>query len=265
MNTFSLNRASNAAPKVLETEVLIIGGGITGTGIMRDLALRGIRSILIDKRDLCAGASGGNHGLLHSGGRYVSTDLEAAIECRQEGALLKHLAPPMHRDHRWPVCCRQKAMIRLLLIPFRHCARKQVLTAKNWIWRRPNSWKPLLSDDLVRAIRVPDATVDPFHLAQLHVAHAAQLVGSVYLPHTEVSGFSSVDGGNCCRPMHRSPQPKHADHPGASICQRRWCLVDGRCPIGRLSGCALAVRQRHLAGHHGPAHPACCQSSAATR
>ncbi len=93
MNTNSLNRASNAVPKVLETEVLIIGGGVTGTGIMRDLALRGIRSILIDKRDLCAGASGGNHGLLHSGGRYVSTDLEAAIECRQEGALLKRLAP----------------------------------------------------------------------------------------------------------------------------------------------------------------------------
>ena len=54
--------------ETFETEVLIIGGGVTGTGVMRDLALRGIHCLLIDRRDLNAGASGGNHGLLHSGG-----------------------------------------------------------------------------------------------------------------------------------------------------------------------------------------------------
>ncbi len=60
---------------------------------MRDLALRGIQSLLIDKKDLCAGASGGNHGLLHSGARYASNDLHSAIECREENELLKKLAP----------------------------------------------------------------------------------------------------------------------------------------------------------------------------
>jgi glycerol-3-phosphate dehydrogenase len=76
-----------------ETDVLIIGGGVTGAGIMRDLALRGLRTLLIDKRDLCAGASGGNHGLLHSGARYVSSDPHSAIECRRENQLLKLPAP----------------------------------------------------------------------------------------------------------------------------------------------------------------------------
>ena len=76
----------------LETEVLIIGGGVTGAGIMRDLSLRGIHCILIEKRDLCAGASGGNHGLLHSGSRYVSNDLQSAIECKIEGQILKNIA-----------------------------------------------------------------------------------------------------------------------------------------------------------------------------
>ena len=53
---------SNQAGLVeLETEVLIIGGGVTGTGVMRDLALRGISCLLIDRKDLNAGASGGNH------------------------------------------------------------------------------------------------------------------------------------------------------------------------------------------------------------
>ena len=38
--------------KLLETEVLIIGGGVTGAGIMRDLALRDIHCLLIDRQDL---------------------------------------------------------------------------------------------------------------------------------------------------------------------------------------------------------------------
>jgi len=79
--------------KIVETEVLVIGGGVTGAGIMRDLALRGIHCLLIDRHDLCAGASGGNHGLLHSGARYVSNDQQAAVECRQESDILKRLAP----------------------------------------------------------------------------------------------------------------------------------------------------------------------------
>src|SRR4030066_1561002 len=77
----------------LQTEVLIIGGGATGVGISRDLALRGIPSILLDKGDFASGASGRNHGLLHSGGRYAVSDPEAARECIAENRILRHIAP----------------------------------------------------------------------------------------------------------------------------------------------------------------------------
>ena len=77
----------------METQVLIIGGGITGVGLARDLALRGVSCLLVERRDICAGASGANHGLLHSGARYVRSDPMAAVECREESALLKSLAP----------------------------------------------------------------------------------------------------------------------------------------------------------------------------
>ena len=80
----------------MNTQVLIIGGGATGTGLARDLALRGVDCILAEKRDINAGASGGNHGLLHSGARYIATDPAAAAECRIEGMRLKALAPPTH-------------------------------------------------------------------------------------------------------------------------------------------------------------------------
>ena len=74
----------------LNTRVLIIGGGSTGTGIARDLALRGVQCILAERRDI--------HGLLHSGGRYVFTDQGSATECREEGELLKNLAPHCIED-----------------------------------------------------------------------------------------------------------------------------------------------------------------------
>ena len=77
----------------LQTEVLIIGGGATGVGILRDLSLRGIPSVLIEKGDLASGASGRNHGLLHSGGRYAVSDSEAARECISENKTLRRIAP----------------------------------------------------------------------------------------------------------------------------------------------------------------------------
>ena len=84
--------------KVLTTQVLIIGGGATGTGLARDLALRGVRCLLVEKRDINAGASGGNHGLLHSGARYIASDPAAARECRDEGSIIKRLAPQCVED-----------------------------------------------------------------------------------------------------------------------------------------------------------------------
>ncbi len=77
----------------LHTEVLIVGGGATGVGTARDLSLRGIPCLLIEKGDFTSGASGRNHGLLHSGARYAVSDPEAARECISENRILKRIAP----------------------------------------------------------------------------------------------------------------------------------------------------------------------------
>lgn len=176
-----------------DTEVLIIGGGVTGTGIMRDLALRGFQCLLIERKDLNAGASGGNHGLLHSGGRYASTDWETAAECRIESDILKTLAPECIDDcgglfvavegddpdfaERFP----------------EHCARTgidcQSLTPAEAREREPG-----LSEKVFAAYTVPDATVDPFHITLGNVNHAQKLTDSQYLPHTEVVEFEIKNG-----------------------------------------------------------------------
>ena len=81
-----------AGMKRYETEVIIIGGGVTGAGILRDLSLRGIPAVLVEKDDIAYGASGRNHGLLHSGARYAVKDLESARECVSENRILKKIA-----------------------------------------------------------------------------------------------------------------------------------------------------------------------------
>jgi glycerol-3-phosphate dehydrogenase len=56
------------------SDVIIIGGGATGAGIARDCALRGLSVTLLERHDIATGATGRNHGLLHSGARYAVTD-----------------------------------------------------------------------------------------------------------------------------------------------------------------------------------------------
>jgi len=86
------------AMRKLETEVLVIGGGATGTGVVRDLAMRGFRTILVERRDLSHGTTGRYHGLLHSGGRYVVKDPQAAIECITENKILRKIMPECIED-----------------------------------------------------------------------------------------------------------------------------------------------------------------------
>lgn len=227
----------------LETEVLIIGGGVTGAGIMRDLALRGIHSLLIDKRDLCAGASGGNHGLLHSGGRYVSTDPVAAMECRLENALLKRLAPQcieaagglfvaVEGDDpafagQFPALCRNAGI---------ECEELSPAEARRL--------EPVLSERLFKVCRVPDATIDPFHLAMLNVDHARRINGSVYRPRTEVLRFEMVHGEIRAAICH-----DHLHKRQITIRARQFVNAGGAWAmnIARLAGCA-DVRLRYAKG-----------------
>lgn len=75
----------------LETDVLIIGGGITGLGIARDAAMRGFRIVLLEREELGSGTSGYFHETLHSGARYAVTDPVSAKECFTENIILKRI------------------------------------------------------------------------------------------------------------------------------------------------------------------------------
>ncbi len=81
-------------------DVLIIGGGINGAGIARDLALRGLQVALVEKGDFASGTSSTSTKLIHGGLRYLeSFNLRLVFEsCRERRILQKiaaHLVRPM--------------------------------------------------------------------------------------------------------------------------------------------------------------------------
>jgi glycerol-3-phosphate dehydrogenase len=82
----------------IQTEILVIGGGATGTGVMRDLAMRGFKAVMVEKGDLTHGTTGRYHGLLHSGGRYAVKDPLAAKECIEENRILRRIMPHCIED-----------------------------------------------------------------------------------------------------------------------------------------------------------------------
>ena len=79
--------------KKLDTDVVVIGGGATGVGVLRDLVMRGFRAVLVERGDLGQGTTGRYHGLLHSGGRYVVSDPISARECAEENEVLPTCTP----------------------------------------------------------------------------------------------------------------------------------------------------------------------------
>ncbi|HFQ5113149.1 TPA: anaerobic glycerol-3-phosphate dehydrogenase subunit A [Vibrio vulnificus] len=170
-----------------ETEVVIIGGGATGTGIMRDCSLRGISCILLEKDDIASGTSGRNHGLLHSGARYAVTDSESARECIQENKILKNIA-----RH----CVEQTSGLFITLpeddLAFQDTFIQQCTLAgietKRLTPTQALALEPNVNPALVGAVQVPDGTLDPFRLCASNVLDAKEHGGRIF-NHTQVVGL----------------------------------------------------------------------------
>jgi glycerol-3-phosphate dehydrogenase len=76
-----------------EVDVAVIGGGINGTGVARDFALRGLRVVLFERNDLAYGASGNSSGMIHGGARYMlQAPQVTASSCRDSG-YIQRIAP----------------------------------------------------------------------------------------------------------------------------------------------------------------------------
>jgi len=171
----------------LETQVLIIGGGCTGAGLARDLALRGVQCTLVEKGEVNTGTSGANHGLLHSGARYVSSDAESAIECREEAELLKRLAPHCIEDC-GGLFVAVEGDDEKYIADFPGRSSKCGIPVRELNLKEAFEVEPALSEKSIAVYAVQDASIDPFKLSLENIAQAQQL-GTILHCQTKVVGF----------------------------------------------------------------------------
>ena len=96
MNPFSqLARLDNLRSLAAEPlDLLVIGGGVTGTGIAWDAALRGLRVGMVEKEDFGSGTSGRSARLIHGGLRYLAQfQIGMVYESTRERRTLMRIAP----------------------------------------------------------------------------------------------------------------------------------------------------------------------------
>ena len=221
----------------MQTQVLIIGAGVTGTGLARDLALRGVASIVVDKQDVNAGASGGNHGLLHSGARYIASDPAAAAECHLENRILKQLAPHCIEDT-GGLYVAIAGDDEKYIADFPDMCRRCGIPVRALDLNEARQMEPALAGTIIAAYAVDDATVDPFKLSLDNMASAGRH-GAVLRRHSQVVGFD-IAHGQIHRTMVRDVMTGHIESLEADVvvnASGAWAGV-----VAGLAGVSIAMR-----------------------
>ena len=167
-------------------DVVVVGGGVNGTGIAMDAAGRGLRVLLCEMNDLASATSSSSSKLIHGGLRYLEH-----YECRlvrealaERESLLRnspHIMWPMrfrlpHRAHLRPAW-----MIRTGLFLYDHLAKREVLPGSRSI--RFNESDPL-KPDIVKGFEYSDGWVDDARLVVL-TAKKAQQFGAHIMTRTK--------------------------------------------------------------------------------
>jgi glycerol-3-phosphate dehydrogenase len=162
-------------------DLLVIGGGITGAGVARDAAMRGLRTILVEQSDLGSGTSSRSSRLIHGGLRYLEQgEFGLVLEANRERRILQRIAPhlvwplpfvfPVHRGDRisrWKLAAGM--LLYDLLALFRNVRSHRMLGKRGML-----EAEPMLRDrGLLGGARYYDAQCDD---ARLVIATARSAV-----------------------------------------------------------------------------------------
>ncbi len=171
-----------AAPQPLpdlDCDVLVVGGGINGAGIARDLAGRGWRVVLAEQDDLAAHTSSSSTKLIHGGLRYLEYyEFSLVRKALQEREVLLKSAPHIM----WPLrfvmphdpSMRPAWMIRLGIFLYDHLARREVLPGSQGVNLRTHPVGQPLHDRYRRGFIYSDGWVDDARLVVLNAIDARQ-------------------------------------------------------------------------------------------
>jgi glycerol-3-phosphate dehydrogenase len=159
-------------------DVLVIGGGVNGAGIARDLAGRGWRVLLAERGDLAQATSSNSSKLIHGGLRYLEQyEFRLVREALAEREVLLRIAPHIA----WPMRfvlphrpeMRPRWLIRAGLFLYDNLARRVTLPASESVDCRTHRYGAPLSPAISHAFAYSDAWVEDSRLVLLNARDAA--------------------------------------------------------------------------------------------
>lgn len=147
--------------------------------------------LLIDRGDFCSMTSGGNHGVLHSGARYVCRDPHAAAECARENRILKRIASSCVEQCGGTFLALNEADLAYSEAFEKACMSCAVPAAE--LTPMELREKEPQAADAWRALAVEDGSIDPFQLTFMNVL-AARQAGALAWNHAALIGMTVSDG-----------------------------------------------------------------------
>ena len=180
-------------------DVLVVGGGINGAGIARDLAGRGWRVVLAEQDDLAAYTSSNSTKLIHGGLRYLEHYEFSLVRksLREREVLLKsapHIMWPLRFVMPHDPSMRPAWMIRLGLFLYDHLARRAVLPGSRGVNLRSDPLGAPLNRRFTRGFIYSDGWVDDARLVVL-IALDAQAHGAQILTRTRCASAQRTEHG----------------------------------------------------------------------
>jgi len=174
-----VNPAVSSPEQAIECDVLVVGGGINGCGIARDLAGRGWRVLLCEKDDLASHTSSSSTKLIHGGLRYLEYyEFSLVRKALQEREVLLRSAPHIMSPLRFVMphdpSMRPAWMIRIGLFLYDHLARREVLPPSRGIDLRAHPAGEPLKAQYQRGFVYSDGWVDDARLVVLNAIDARE-------------------------------------------------------------------------------------------
>ncbi len=190
--------ASLSAMAKQPPELLIVGGGITGAGVARDAALRGMSVALLEQTDFGAGTSSRSSKIIHGGVRYLEyLELSLVRESARERRVLRRLAP--HLVHPLPFLFPVFRGESLLKIRAGLKLFDLLAGSPRGEWSRhlspegTRSYLPGLRDPLKGSVLYPEYITDDARFTLANIASAVEH-GARVANHARVLGFLTENG-----------------------------------------------------------------------
>ena len=182
-------------------DLIVIGGGITGAGICRDAALRGLKVALFEKNDFAWGTSSRSSKLVHGGFRYLEHyEFGLVMESLRERLTLMHIAP--HNVHPLPfyipVFKGEKPpsiLLRLGLIAYEYLSFGKRVGGRKWYSAKKavKLFPSIRKEGLKGVGRYYDCNMNDARLCLENIIASIEL-GAVCLNYCQVDDFHKEQG-----------------------------------------------------------------------